>query len=111
MDLKKDEPKAEAKEKNKNEKEDKVSDEKLKGVIERASKMSVDFINLPNRIIKDLREAGYENVGDIIEEGPENLAEKLVIEPSEVVLVAKAIEKIVKDSEKNFFIKTLCSDE
>ncbi|GAB4286363.1 MAG: hypothetical protein Kow0081_4390 [Candidatus Dojkabacteria bacterium] len=55
----------------------------------------VDFLNLPGNLIKDLKESNYKTIGDVINAGPEKLAESDVIDHEEVVLVAKALEELV----------------
>ncbi len=60
------------------------------------SDMSVDYLNLPSSIINDLKKDGYNTIGKIIQDGPEKLTEKIDIDSEEVIMIAKALEKIVK---------------
>lgn len=77
-------------------KSDTVKDEKteLDDLVQKFEKRPIEFLNLPGKVIKDLKSAGYEKIGQIIEDGPEKLADNLIIDPEEVVLVAKALEKL-----------------
>lgn len=79
--------------KNSRNKEKKVS-------VELLEKNYVDDLDLPKKVARDLKSAGFETVYDIVEEGPESLADKLIIDPEEVLTVAKSIEKFIKKHEK-----------
>jgi cell division transport system ATP-binding protein len=58
----------------------------------------VDILNLPSGVINDLKTAGYIKIGQIIKDGPEKLSENLVIDPDEVIMVAKAISKLLSST-------------
>jgi hypothetical protein len=75
--------------------EESTEDEEMEEVFKKYKNTSVDYLNLPGEIIEDLKAAGYKKIGEIIKDGPEKLSEKLIIDPEEVVLVAKALEKLV----------------
>ncbi|MCA9387208.1 ATP-binding cassette domain-containing protein, partial [Candidatus Dojkabacteria bacterium] len=80
-------------------------DEKGKGIsktlqkkLNEYSEMEVNFLNLPKSLIKQLQKDGYDTIGKILEDGPEALTDKINIDPEEVIMIAKALEKVVKDS-------------
>ncbi len=69
-------------------------DQVEKDFLKKFGDTSVDYLNLPKPVIKDLQTAGYKTIGEILEDGPENLSKKKIIDPEEVIMVAQAIEKL-----------------
>lgn len=78
---------------------EKVSEQEVKLVLEEANKTPIDKLDLRPEIIADLKVAGYNDIEDIISAGPDALAEELIIDPEEVVLVARAITKYLEQTE------------
>lgn len=64
-------------------------------MIKKYKEKPIDILNLPSSVIKDLKSAGYWKIGQIIKDGPEKLSDNFVIDPDEVILVAKAISKLL----------------
>jgi hypothetical protein len=76
----------------------KLSNKKAKEWIASAKKTSINKLNLPKEVIKDLKTAGYKFVEDVIEDGPEGLTDNLMIDPEEVVLISKEIKKFLEET-------------
>lgn len=72
------------------------SDVNAEELMEDAADTKVDELNLATEVIEDLHLAGYEDVQQIIEEGPAGLAKSLEGRPEEVVQVAKAVTDFVE---------------
>ena len=85
--------------KNTDDKQEKVKkiSKSLEKKLNEYSDMEVSFLNIPKSLIKQLEENGYDTIGKIIDDGPEALTEKINIDPEEVVMIAKALEKVVKE--------------
>jgi cell division transport system ATP-binding protein len=73
-----------------------IEDEVLEKVISKHMRTPVDFLNVPKKIVDDLKKSGYKTLGEIISDGPEKLSSKLKIDPEEVLLVARALEKVIE---------------
>ncbi len=80
----------------KKKKKSKISSE-LEKKLKEYSDMDVEYLNLPKNIINDLKKDGYDTVGKIVNDGPEKLSEKIDIDSEEVIMIAKALEKIVTE--------------
>jgi cell division transport system ATP-binding protein len=74
-------------------------------ILNDADRTPVAKLDLRPEIIADLQTAGYNDVEDVISAGPEQLAKELIIDPNEVVLVAKALAKFVEKEEGKKIIK------
>ncbi|MDQ7021153.1 MAG: hypothetical protein Q9M91_04930 [Candidatus Dojkabacteria bacterium] len=87
---------------NKDSKKDKKKKKnKVKDLVEILNSIDVSELDLDEDVIRDLRTSGYKTVGDVINDGPEKLAEGLVIDPEEVINVAKAIDNLSKKVQKD----------
>lgn len=84
------------KKKSKKTKKGSAADSELNEFYEKNKNISVNFLNIPSKVIKDISNAGYSTVGDILDDGPEKLLETDVIDKDEVVLIAQAIEKLME---------------
>lgn len=85
---------AKTKTKNKNEPETLENGELF---LKKFSKMKVEELDLPQKIVDELKESGFKNVKDILEEGPEGIEEKIDLTKKDLVKVAKAIDKVVEE--------------
>jgi len=74
------------------------SEEEVNVFLENSKSMKVDNLDLPKAVIKDLKAAGYKEVTSIIEAGPDKLAQSLLIDPEEIVLVSKAIKALISST-------------
>ncbi len=74
------------------------SDEQVESFLETSKSIKVDSLDLPKAVIKDLKAAGYKEVKSIIEAGPNKLAQSLLIDPEEIVMVSKAIKELLSKS-------------
>ncbi len=74
----------------------KKEDEKLEQIINKFTKMPVDYLNLSRQVISDLKSSGYKYIGQILEDGPEKVSQNIAIDPEEVVMLAKSIDKLIK---------------
>lgn len=66
-------------------------------IIKDADNVPVSELKLRPEVIADLKTAGYHDVEDIIAAGPEKLAEELIIDPQEVVVISQAVSEFVKE--------------
>lgn len=65
--------------------------------LKKFSKMKVEELDLPQKIVDELKESGFKNVKDILEEGPEGIEEKIDLDKKDLVKVAKAIDKVAEE--------------
>lgn len=72
------------------------SEDSIKNFMENSKKMKVDELDLPKAVIKDLKAAGYKEINNIIEAGPEKLSQSLLIDPEEIIMVSKAIKELLE---------------
>lgn len=72
-----------------------VSEKEAQKIIQEADRTPIERLRLRPEVIADLRTAGYKDVEDLIETGPEDLEAELMIDPQEVVLVSQAIAEFV----------------
>ncbi len=75
--------------------------EKFEKVVNSEDKTSISELNLPKQVKKDLKSAGFKYIEDVIKVGPEGLSESLVIDPDEIVLVAKEIKRFIEGKDQN----------
>lgn len=68
-------------------------------ILDDADHTPVTELDIRPQIIADLQTAGYHDIEDIISAGPEQLANELIIDPEEVVLISEAISKFVKEED------------
>lgn len=66
-------------------------------MIKKYKEKPIDILDLPLSVIKDLKSAGYWKIGQVIKDGPEKLSNNFVIDTDEVILVAKAISKLLSE--------------
>lgn len=78
----------------------KISNKKAKEWVENSKKTPLSKLNLPKEVVKDLKTAGYKFVEEVIEDGPDELTNNLMIDPEEVVLISKEIKKFLEDNQK-----------
>ncbi len=76
-----------------------VDSKEANKILNDADRTPVADLDLRPEVIADLQTAGYNDVEDVISAGPEQLAKELIIDPQEVVLVAKALTKFVQKEE------------
>lgn len=81
--------------------------EEIEQIVADADKISVEKLDLRPEVIADLKTAGYHDIEDIIAAGPEKLAEELIIDPEEVVLISKAMSEFVKEEDEKLGGKRL----
>ncbi len=65
--------------------------------LKKFSAMKVEELDLSEKVVNELKVAGFKNVGEIIEEGPEALEEKIDLDKKDLVKLAKAIDKVVEE--------------
>ncbi len=61
------------------------------------NKIYVQELEIPNHVKADLISAGFGTLKEIVDFGPEKLADDLIVDSEEVILIAKAIEKILNN--------------
>lgn len=60
------------------------------------SKVLIDELDVSDKEKEDLKKAGYTNLKELIEDGPDKIAQKLSIDPEEVIDIAKAVKAVMK---------------
>jgi cell division transport system ATP-binding protein len=87
-----------AKDRKKEEKQSttKSSDGYLDSILQEAQDISIDTLDLKDQVKRDLKSAGYNNIADVIKDGPEGLSKHLLIDPQEVVLISKEVKKFLQ---------------
>jgi cell division transport system ATP-binding protein len=77
------------------------SEQQAEKILEDADKTSLSELGLRKEVVADLKVAGYDDVEDVLSAGADKLGKELIIDPEEVVEVAKALSKyIAKEEEK-----------
>ncbi len=76
-----------------------ASEEEVIDILKDADKTPVQKLKLRKEVIADLKVAGYNDVEDIISAGPDKIAEELIIDPEEVVLVARALTEFIEEED------------
>ncbi len=63
--------------------------------MQKSKGMKVEELDLPKAVVKDLKAAGYKLVTEIIEAGPDKLAQSLLIDPEEILMISKSIKNLI----------------
>lgn len=64
--------------------------------LKKYGELSINELDIPKSIKKDLNKSGYKTVGSILEAGPEKLSEDMIIDKKEIQMISKAIKKLKK---------------
>ncbi len=88
-----------------------VTKKQAEQIAKDANRTPITVLNLRPEIIADLQVAGYHDVDDLIEAGPDKLSATLIIDPEEVMLVAQALSKFVGTEEKKMGMKSESEQE
>lgn len=59
--------------------------------------VSIDSLEVTDNEKADLKKAGYNNLKELVEDGPEKISEKLGINPEEVLDIAKAVGAVMNN--------------
>lgn len=88
-----------------------VTEEEVEKVLADADNTPVEKLDLRPEIIADLKTAGYNDVEDIIVAGPDALTSELIIDPEEVVLVARALTEFINEEDEKWRQEELLNSE